>query len=60
VVSGEAILENLTEALRLPEVRQSSAAVLISGPSRTADIEMALTIGAHGPKALHVFCVLSA
>lgn len=30
---------------------------LISGPSRTADIEQRLIMGAHGPKALHVILV---
>ncbi len=30
---------------------------IITGPSRTADIEKTLILGAHGPKELHVFLV---
>ncbi len=55
VLRSRDILDRLNQALSLPQVRQASAAVLITGPSRTADIEMTLTIGVHGPKAIIVF-----
>jgi L-lactate dehydrogenase complex protein LldF len=51
------ILDSLEQALRLPEVAVAPATVLVTGPSRTADIEMTLTIGVHGPRELHVFVV---
>jgi len=31
--------------------------VFVSGPSKTADIEQSLVIGAHGPKSCYVFFV---
>jgi len=51
------VLPSLPEALRRSEVREAPAAVLVTGPSRTADIEMTLTIGVHGPKEVHVFLI---
>ena len=57
VLPASRLKSSLPEALRLPEVRTSPAIVMITGPSRTADIEMTLTIGVHGPKELHVFLV---
>jgi len=37
------------------EPRMPSMVTLITGPSRTADIEKTLVMGAHGPKELYVF-----
>jgi len=51
------LLPSLPEALRRPEIREAPAAVLVTGPSRTADIEMTLTIGVHGPGELLVFLI---
>ncbi len=51
------VLPTVAEALRRPEVRAAAAGVIVTGPSRTADIEMALTIGVHGPGELHVFVI---
>jgi L-lactate dehydrogenase complex protein LldF len=54
------IVENLSLVLSREDIRQASAAVVITGPSRTADIEMALTIGVHGPGELHIFLIREA
>jgi L-lactate dehydrogenase complex protein LldF len=49
------LVADLPEALQ--KTRRAANAVLVTGPSRTADIEMTLTIGVHGPKELVVFLV---
>ena len=57
VLPTSRLLTSLEQVMRLPQAASASATVLITGPSRTADIEMTLTIGVHGPKELHVFLV---
>ena len=57
ILRAKDICENLRKALSLSQVQAASSAVLITGPSRTADIEMTLTIGVHGPGQLVVFCL---
>ncbi len=57
ILSAADVLASLDDVLALPAARQAPAAVLVSGPSRTADIEMTLTIGIHGPREAIVFLV---
>ena len=56
IVDASRICETLGEALaRLRNGKELSRTVtLVTGPSRTADIELTLTVGVHGPQELYV------
>ncbi len=57
VVDKNSILNNMHEAYELISFDESSYGVFVSGPSKTADIEQSLVIGAHGPKSGYVIFV---
>lgn len=58
IVDARNLVQSLGEALsylqREAISAMSPAVTFITGPSRTADIELTLTIGVHGPKDLYV------
>lgn len=59
VLFKSAILDSLDDVWKVVRKRKvfPRAVNLITGPSRTADIEQTLYMGAHGPKTQHIFLV---
>jgi L-lactate dehydrogenase complex protein LldG len=64
VLRSAQIVRGLGAALALLQKRHgpelfadSSNLTLISGPSRTGDIELTLTLGVHGPREIHVVLI---
>jgi L-lactate dehydrogenase complex protein LldG len=57
VIPAAEILDNMHQAYERLAFDKPGFGAFISGPSKTADIEQSLVIGAHGPRSLTVFCI---
>jgi len=57
VLKEETLLTNMHQAYEKVNVADGGYGVFIAGPSKTADIEQSLVIGAHGPRSLTVFLI---
>ena len=61
ILDARSLVQSLSEALsylqRAGVSGMSRAVTFITGPSRTADIELTLTVGVQGPKELHVIVI---
>ncbi len=60
VLPASAMVKNMHEAYARLQFGPRGFGVFISGPSKTADIEQSLVIGAHGPRSMTVFVVKDA
>jgi L-lactate dehydrogenase complex protein LldG len=57
VVSAADVVHDMHEAYRRVSFPGAGFGTFVAGPSKTADIEQALVIGAHGPRSCVVFLV---
>ena len=56
-LSVKEIVPTMQEAYQLIDVAKEGYGVFVAGPSKTADIEQSLVIGAHGARSLLVYLI---
>ncbi len=57
VINKQTLVGNMHQAYAVMGQQEPDYGVFIAGPSKTADIEQSLVIGAHGPRSLQVFII---
>jgi len=57
VVRAADVVDDMQAAYARLEIERPGYGVFVSGPSKTADIEQSLVIGAHGPRSCTAFVV---
>ena len=57
LIEKQTLTGNMHQAYAVMGQQNPDYGVFIAGPSKTADIEQSLVIGAHGPRSLQVFIV---
>lgn len=57
IVSRDTIVPTLHQAYEIIGDQEYGYSAFIAGPSKTADIEQSLVLGAHGPRSLSVFII---
>lgn len=57
VVPRDQVLDNMHQGYDRLSFPEAGFGLFISGPSKTADIEQSLVVGAHGPRSLSVYVV---
>jgi L-lactate dehydrogenase complex protein LldG len=59
IIKGSSILSDMHEAYRSINVAAEGYGLFLAGPSKTADIEQSLVIGAHGARTATVYIIVN-